>query len=332
MASAKDKRDELLNQTYRAAFRDLADLAAALGSVLSVSTDEASLFKEVSLYQGFDPKRILSRFYNISIQDDATEGMYTIAVGNGAGAPWTLPKKISFREDLLFFVGLYATRGTDCGKLADKSTPEFAAVIKAKATVYGISCDPDYKRARGRRTKRVESSLAADKITLGRLASCVPHLVCDFYKHGMGRPLLDLDSKFDKFPPGLRHNQLASIWPSDPHYPVGVVYFVAYLIDKKINPGMERQDLSTMLGYQDAALQSTFLSNPLKQQIMREAGAHRDGDVDCEVFLTFLAMAEEWDTLLEGWGREGILEQETVDAIRALKRKAKPVAIGLPPP
>lgn len=139
---------------------------------------------------------------------------------------WSLPIATDFAKDLIFFVGLYATRGTDIGEIRLRSTDEMSNVIKVKAETYGIKAKSDRRAGKGKGKGKQpsaevgagEEKLSKDELTLARLASCVPHLVCDYYKAKVGRTLVmwpeGKKKAWDVFPEGLRHNVLAyRHWP-----------------------------------------------------------------------------------------------------------------------
>lgn len=101
-----------------------------------------------------------------------------------------ISKTTDFARDLTFFVGLYATRGTDVGKIMLRSTDQIAVVIQKKTEAYGIKSKSDKKAGKGKGRARIisaevgagEEKLPKEEITMAHLASCVPHLVCNYYK------------------------------------------------------------------------------------------------------------------------------------------------------
>lgn len=210
-------RDDVLKEAMSTHFSAVqhAEMLAALKGLGEVTMESAELFDGVAAYQGFDPKVTLKRFYDLSKNGAAPAGTnfldgngapdpdlcYVIEVALGVeGTPktWWIQKTTDFARDLAFFVGLYATRGTDVGKIKLRSTDQMAAVIQKKSEAYGIKAKGEKRPAKGKGRARAgsaevgagEENLSKEEITLARLASCVPHLVCDYYKAEVGRVLV----------------------------------------------------------------------------------------------------------------------------------------------
>lgn len=222
---------------------------------------------------------------------------------------WWIPKLGHFRLDLLFFVGLYATRGTDISKIALRSTSEMSAIIMEKAKTYQIKGKKEKakKGKRGRVPKVSEiggdEKIAKEEITLARLASCVPHLVCDYYKAGVGRVLVVIPEPYavawKEFPMALKHNVLAAVWPNhdEIQWPREVTYLIAYLIDRRVNPD-SGQDLSTIMLYQDIALSSDFFSKTMRIETMKAAGVPMEGENPTPTMgVVFREMRDYWKSL-----------------------------------
>lgn len=148
-----------------------------------------------------------------------------------------------------------------------------------------------------------DEKIAKEEITLARLASCVPHLVCDFYKAGVGRVLVVFPetqaAAWRDFPIGLKHNVLAAVWPTHDEilWPKEVTYLIAYLIDRRVNPDSS-QDLSTIMLYQDIALGSDFFSRKMRLETMKSAGVQMDGDSPSAAMgAIFRSMRDYWQNL-----------------------------------
>lgn len=301
-------RDTAFKQAMQVHFSAKEDVAllAALDTLVAVSKSEAASLDHVAAYQGFDPRTTLKRFYELSQKSPCPpntlfvgadgipipENTYSIEYAPEGGDPqfWWIPKLGHFRLDLLFFVGLYATRGTDISKIALRSTTEMSSVIIDKAKTYQIK-GKKTKAKKGKRARVPQSTeiggeekIAKEEITLARLASCVPHLVCDYYKAGVGRVLVVFPESqailWKEFPTALKHNVLAAVWPNhdEVHWPKEVTYLIAYFIDRRVNPDAG-QDLSTITLYQDIALYSDFFSKTMRLETMKAAGVPMEGDI-----------------------------------------------------
>lgn len=302
-----------------------AALLLALENLSSVLKSEADGLDQVAAYQGFDPRTTLKRFYDLSQKSPCPpqtifvdvnsvpikENTYSIEYAPEGGDPqyWWIPKLGHFRLDLLFFVGLYATRGTDISKIALRSTSEMSAIIMDKAKTYQIKGKKEKaKKGKRGRVPQVadvggDEKIAKEEITLARLASCVPHLVCDYYKAGVGRVLVVFPeahaTSWKDFPTALKHNVLAAVWPNhdEIQWPKEVTYLIAYFIDRRVNPD-SGQDLSTIMLYQDIALFSDFFSRTMRVETMKAAGLPMDGDNPTPAMgVVFREMRDYWKSL-----------------------------------
>lgn len=232
-------RDSAFKEAMQVHFtaKEEAKYLLALETLSEVKESEAAGLDQVAAYQGFDPRTTLKRFYELSqkrpcpleevfMKADGTPDenkTYSIeyAPEDGTSNFWWIPRLGHFRLDLLFFVGLYATRGADIAKIGLRSTSEMAAIIQEKAKTYQIKGKrtkaKKAKRARGVPAAEVvgDEKIAKEEITLARLASCVPHLVCDFYKAKVGRVLVVFPdthaAAWRDFPTSLKHNVLAAV-------------------------------------------------------------------------------------------------------------------------
>lgn len=313
---------------------DLKDLVAAIGTIGSITDSEATSFAEVASYQGFDPRATLKKFYELSLKNGYKPGKEGELLQDGRPDPeknhiitydveydegeteveWSIPKTGHFRQDLVFLVGLYATRGTDINKIKDRSTDEMAKVIKEKAENYQIKGKDGKKSGKSRFAgKEVggEERLGKNEITLSRLASCVPHLVCDFYSLKVGRELLVFpESKaqsWKNFPQGLRHNVLSAVWPTDwENWPKEVPYLVAIFIDRRVNP-KKRQNVETIKGYQDIALKSDFFTSEMRLTTMASVVGDMVGKVPGgDLTRIFSEMKQYWKKHYDRMGDEDL--------------------------
>lgn len=144
-------RDSAFKEAMQVHFtaREEASFLLALETLSEVKESEATSLDQVAAYQGFDPRTTLKRFYELSqkspclpndvfMKPDGTQDenkTYSIeyAPEDGTSNFWWIPRLGHFRLDLMFFVGLYATRGTDKSKIGLRSTAEMASIIQEKA-------------------------------------------------------------------------------------------------------------------------------------------------------------------------------------------------------
>lgn len=323
-ASTRDMAFKEAMQVHFTAKEEAAFLVA-LETLSDVKEADAVSLEQVAAYQGFDPRTTLKRFYELSQKTPCnanevfmkTDGSpdetktYSIeyAPEDGDSKYWWIPRLGHFRLDLMFFVGLYATRGTDISKIALRSTTDMAAIIEEKAKTYQIKG----KKTKAKRAKRTrgppaaevvgDEKIAKEEITLARLASCVPHLVCDYYKAKVGRVLVVFPEShalaWRDFPMALKHNVLAAVWPTGDElmWPREVTYLIAYLIDRRVNPD-SGQDLATITLYQDIALSSDFFSKKMRLETMRSSGVDMEGDSPSTAMGTiFRGMRDYWKNL-----------------------------------
>lgn len=149
-SDAAFKEDMLVHFTAK----EEVSFLLALETLSEVTESEATGLDQVAAYQGFDPRTTLKRFYELSQKSPCPPGeifmkadgtpdenkTYSIeyALEDGTSKYWWIPRLGHFRLDLLFFVDLYATRGTDITKIGLRSTSEMAAIIQEKAKTYQI--------------------------------------------------------------------------------------------------------------------------------------------------------------------------------------------------
>lgn len=185
----------------------------------------------------------------------------------------------------------------------------YLVIIMEKAKTYQIKGKKEKakKGKRGRVPQAAEvggeEKIAKEEITLARLASCVPHLVCDYYKAGVGRVLVVFPeshaNSWKDFPGALKHNVLAAVWPNhdEINWPKEVIYLIAYLIDRRVNPD-SGQDLSTIVLYQEIALFSDFFSKNMRLETMKAAGVPMEGGIPSpSMAVVFREMRDYWKNL-----------------------------------
>lgn len=118
--------------------------------------DMSDKIREAVRYLGFDAKQIIAQFYKKALENPKLEGdVMDLTCGEVR-----LYSKNEPKTDLLFFINVFLERGNNVSKAVTRCDGAAGAVLRRKATAYGISLEP---------TKN-KTSLGTRDLTLARLA------------------------------------------------------------------------------------------------------------------------------------------------------------------
>lgn len=153
------------------------------GNLESISLDVMRLWKEVTLYQGFDVKRILklarasyTTYMSTKIDKDVS---LTVKIG-GKDKVFKYTNGEPMSKDLHFLFFLFANRGCSWDKVVKKSNSETMDILEWLKEKYTLDTQ----------TRASGSSLSPDLITIPRLTACFPTVYCDIFAAGQAKEVV----------------------------------------------------------------------------------------------------------------------------------------------
>lgn len=156
-----------------------------LKEIFKFSADEWGKWREVMLYQGFNPRHILRLMKSSATAWMAANALESVTLKvnyNGADVDvtWTNHQVISL--DVQILIEIFGTRGATWTKLKGKSTEMVKTYLTWMEAKYNFET----------RTNAAGTALGADVITIARVIGCFPHIVCHMYQRGVGRVMFDI--------------------------------------------------------------------------------------------------------------------------------------------
>lgn len=171
-------------------YRADTDIAAGLSEdqakqFFTYDINEWLQWKEVVIYQGFNPRRIVrlmmenGRAYCGTATDETASVDVIVA---GVPKTVTLSNKWTLMKDVQMIISIFGGRGATWKKLKDKSTQGLQQYLTWMEIKYNFDTSV---HAGG-------TSLAPDLITIPRVIGCFPAVICQMYHKGIGKPIFPI--------------------------------------------------------------------------------------------------------------------------------------------
>lgn len=242
-------------------FRRDAELADWLTDEVSaelskIQMEEMMVWKEATLYQGFDITRILKLAlanHKAHMAQNLEESVtIKVTVGNEK-KEFVYTNKESMVKDLHFLIFIFANRGCSWDKLMDKTNEDVKTILLWIKGKFKLDTD----------THAAGKSLPPDMVTIARLTAAFPSITCDIFRKQMAKELVTLSDLH--LPQEFTHAVLTPLFCSmispmhiDLENNVHVVFFLAHVIVDDIlhRKKAEKTSLEDIFSYYKAAYSS----------------------------------------------------------------------------
>lgn len=227
-------------------------------AVFEYDINDWKKWREMMLYQGFNPKRIIKLMIMSAKVHKAGSNMETASITlkvDGKDVKIDLNSHQDVMKDVQMMIELFGTRGATWKKLREKSVPEVASFLNWMEAKYNIDTNVHLSG----------TSLPSDTITIPRIISCFPSVVCMMYHKNIGKKVMkgtDIglketdkisNSVFTPFMTSLISIEQSKLGLAPHHFFFMVHVMVDNVIHKKTKA---YTDLETMLAYYIAAFRS----------------------------------------------------------------------------
>lgn len=148
--------------------------------------DELEIWKALTTYQGFDPKRIIKlmitnkKSYMQTSQVQPVKKEFEIG---GKKRTFQFTDKETMSKDVKFIIFVFATRGSTWSKFTKKSFGELDTVMDWMASKYGFD----------KTINQPNSSLDPDTITIPRIVACFPMVIAKFHHDDVAKCMISFD-------------------------------------------------------------------------------------------------------------------------------------------
>jgi len=220
---------------------------------------------EVSKYQGFNPRDIISQLFNMHsrtrkdiIADPSLRKTLEIMV-TIQGQRAIFSNNMEFHEDMKFICLMFITRGTAFDKIQTKSTSEVMnkcmGMMKTKYNIHTVK-------------RRPSSQLDARTITIPRIAASFPSVIVELYVNGFGRNIFDPSEIFGDLPlpKALMAPMISSCLPKTEGAPLAVMMAIAVKTDDVLYQMDTKTSLSALYQYFMASYNSTAVTETVKMK------------------------------------------------------------------
>lgn len=167
--------------------------AASLENIREATLD---LWREVTLYQGFDILRILKKARQNYLANNTSTGKLEekmdVMVGKEKKT-FTYTNQESMATDLQFLFFVFAARGCSYMKIIEKSNQSTARVLEWIVQKLDVDIN----------TRESGKSLGPDVITIPRLTACFPTVFCGIYNQRRAKEVVTMAAA--GIPDGLTH-------------------------------------------------------------------------------------------------------------------------------
>lgn len=148
--------------------------------------DELEIWKALTTYQGFDPKRIIKIMIKNKKSYMQTSQVLPVTKEfeiRGVKKTFDFTDKESMSKDVKFIIFVFATRGSTWSKFTKKSFSELDIVMDWMASKYGFD----------KTINQPNSSLDPDTITIPRIVACFPMVIAKFYHDDVAKCMISFD-------------------------------------------------------------------------------------------------------------------------------------------
>lgn len=232
------------------------------------------LMSEISRYEGFDPKELIQK---LLIKYDESKRIYQENPGAIRGVDTSIrigenvhPFKFSndepFSSDMQMLCLIFITRGAVFKKIMEKSSEHLKSILAFLKVKYDINTQP----------RKPGTTIAAEIITIPRIAGSFPVITVNLFHKGFGRVIFDPKSLYNiELPRAIFSPMMSSMLPNQDNTPVAVFFAISVKTDDILHQTTTKTSLMVLYQYFLASYNSLATTKRMKVMCCSEWGIGR---------------------------------------------------------